>query len=459
MGLDLAELLRVAIVAILVAVAVLLVMVHFELGPKGGLTRHRRWLLTAALGSGVIAFGLKIALIVVISRYPEIAIGPSHQPPQVGPAHKPQPVVANYQWQALPRQESFRPLLGAGNYVWEALPESAPEPADNPAVPARVALGERLFFDPRLSRDGTLSCASCHDVKHGAGIDGRAVAEGINGQLGGRNTPTVWNAAFQGRLFWDGRAATLEEQALGPIFNPLEMGMDDAESLLARLRDDETYPRQFAAAFGSAEAITLENLAAAIAAYERTLITPDTPYDRFVRGDLEALTPRQQRGMVLFAAVGCVQCHRGANFSVAAEEGGRAALRLFPAIPTPFETRYTLTADSGAAPEGSERGVWRVPSLRNVALTAPYFHNGSVTELREAVRIMAAVQLGYSGRYLRWSDQERRWREVGMPALADDDIDAIVAFLQALSSDTLVAQQAMVNFAADGEVSYAVAFQ
>lgn len=200
--------------------------------------------------------------------------------------------------------------------------------------------------------------------------------------------------------------------------------------------------------------ITIDRITAVIAAYERTLITPDAPYDRFVRGELDALTPTQLRGMAPFQSVGCVLCHSGPNFSAASVFEPQAPLRIFPAFPTPYETRYGLTGDSGAAPPGSPRGSWRVPSLRNVALTDPWFHNGSVTELEEAVRLMANVQLGRTGHLLIWSAGDRVLREVDRPELGEREIGDLVAFLHALSSDRLAERTEGAGKTPPGAVSY-----
>lgn len=296
-------------------------------------------------------------------------------------------------------------------------------------------LGEKLFSDKNLSRDRTLSCASCHDVNGRAGTDGRSTSLGIDGQTGKRNAPTVWNAAFQAVLFWDGRAPSLEEQARGPLINPIEMGMPSLQAVEQRVQSNADYSAQFDKAFGVNTTITIERIVEAIAAYERTLITPDTPYDRFVRGDRDALTAAQLRGMALFQSAGCINCHFGPNFSAASVFDRRMPLRIFPVNPTPYEERYNLVKDKGISANG--RGVWRVPSLRNVALTGPWFHNGSVKKLDEAVRVMASAQLGRSGHFLTWSDRDKVLTEINRPALSDLQVQDIVAFLQALSSDRL----------------------
>jgi cytochrome c peroxidase len=254
-----------------------------------------------------------------------------------------------------------------------------------------------LFFDPRLSEHGTLSCNSCHNVMAG-GDDNRPNSIGMHDARGGRGAPTVWNAAYQSVQFWDGRADSLEAQAKGPITNPIEMGMGSADVALERLRRVPDYLPLFAAAFpGSADPLTMDNVAKAIAAYERTLVTPDTPYDRYVKGDKSALTEQQVRGMRTFAELGCTACHSGANFSGPALLPGQAFLVRFPTFAgSSYDRQYDLLADTGRhALTGREtdKHLWRVPTLRNVALTAPYLHNGQVATLDEAVRVMAKTQL------------------------------------------------------------------
>jgi cytochrome c peroxidase len=216
------------------------------------------------------------------------------------------------------------------------------------------------------------------------------------------------------------------------------MGMPSPAVVDEWVRARPHYRSAFAQAFGADKAITFERIAQAIAAYERTLITTDAPYDRFVRGDLTALRPDQLRGMALFQSVGCINCHFGPNFSAASLFDTRAPRRSFPANPTQYEQRYDLVRDTGAAAAGTGRGVWRVPSLRNVALTGPWLHNGEVKELKEVVRIMASAQLGRSGHYLLWSDQDRVLRVVDRQVLSEAEINDIVTFLHALSSESLV---------------------
>lgn len=428
------------LVAVTAAALMLLAMVHFELAPAARLFAKRRWLLATALGSGILAFAFKLAIIATVAHYPHLLISSLADNTDTGSVSTtPLPMVFSYRFVPLETgQAAGISRLPTTDYTWQALPEQPPEPVGNRGNPAKVALGEQLFFDKNLSRDGTLACASCHDLLGKAGADGRATSLGIDGQHGRRNAPTVWNAAFQAALFWDGRADSLEAQAKGPLLNPLEMGMPTFAAVEERVNARAAYRQAFDAAFGAGTPITIERIAEALAAYERTLITPDTPYDRFVRGERDALTPAQLRGMALFQSLGCITCHFGPNFSAASVFDRRMPLRPFPLNPTPYEARYELLADRGAS--SNERGVWRVPSLRNVALTGPWFHNGSVTRLEEAVRIMASVQLGYSGNYLVWSSGEGRLREIDRPVLSEQQVSDIVAFLKALSSERLARQ-------------------
>lgn len=443
MNYGLFDLLVVGLFAMMIAVVVILAMVHFELGPAARLAGYKRWLLATALGTGVLAFALKLLIMLIITTFPQYMIASLRDADDPSLRHASTQFITTpprYEWTPITPSQAGMLRTTASQpapYVWQTLPEQALAPTDNPTTSQKVALGEQLFFDPALSRDGTVSCASCHDVRDKAGADGRSTSRGIDGQHGARNAPTVWNAAFQAVLFWDGRALSLEEQAKGPMLNPLEMGMPSPDVVEERVRAQPHYRSAFAQAFGADKAITFERIAQAIAAYERTLITIDTPYDRFVRGDLSALRPDQLRGMALFQSVGCINCHFGPNFSAASLFDSRAPRRSFPANPTQYEQRYDLVRDTGAAAAGTGRGVWRVPSLRNVALTGPWLHNGEVTELKEVVRIMASAQLGRSGHYLLWSDQDRVLRVVDRQVLSEAEINDIVAFLHALSSESL----------------------
>lgn len=453
---DLAFLL-VGITAVAFSATVIVMLVRSELaqaagvGNSGGSSTGKsgggRLFLAVALGMGVIAFSFKLTVFTLMTTMPQRTIVPIMVERHFG------------QWGPEGRAGISILPVRVQPYQWQALPDIAPAPADNPTTPAKVALGQRLFHDPNLSLTRDVACASCHDVASGAGIDGQPTSTGIRGQLGGRNAPTVWNAAFQAVLFWDGRAASLEEQAKGPPLNPIEMGMPSGEAVAQRVREHADYREAFDHAFGAGSAITFERIAQAIAAYERTLISNDTPYDRFVRGDTAALSPAQLRGMALFQSLGCVACHAGANFSGAAFNNldlgdpvdgvmpNNGRLRMFPANDSTYVQRYRLADDKGAAGPGSARGIWRIPSLRNVAITGPYLHNGSVDNLDEVVRIMATSQLGaqvggavHSGRKVFWSPDERSVSQVGRPELSEEDVRDIVAFLNALTSDRLASK-------------------
>lgn len=218
--------------------------------------------------------------------------------------------------------------------------------------------------------------------------------------------------------------------------------MHTLEEVAARVAENPDYR----GGFGPGP-LDMDRVAAAIAAYERTLVAADSPYDRFVSGDADALTPAQRRGMALFESVGCVACHYGPNFSAASRFDTRAPYRLFPAFANDYTARYRLDRDPGKLPAGQNRGLWRVPSLRNVALTAPYFHNGSVKELEQAVRIMASGQLGYrivdtrseSPAATLWSAADGNLHQIPRRELDEAQVKDIAAFLRALSSDRLVA--------------------
>jgi cytochrome c peroxidase len=304
-------------------------------------------------------------------------------------------------------------LASSVSVAWalEALPTEAPAPADNPTTEAKVELGKMLYHDPRLSSTGTVACASCHNTMQG-GEDNRPNSMGVNGQTGGRSAPTVWNAAFNKVQFWDGRAASLEDQAAGPVTNPIEMGMKSWDDVVARLKSIDGYQQVFEAAFPGGE-ISKDTATKAIAAYERTLITPNSPYDKYAGGDTSALTEQQVRGMNKAVELGCTGCHSGPAFN------GGGMFQKFPVHENGyFEAQYHFMKDKGVAQvsnNSADEHLFKVPTLRNVALTAPYFHNGSVKSLDQAVKLMAKLQL----------DKD----------LAKADIDDIVAFLNALTGE------------------------
>lgn len=258
----------------------------------------------------------------------------------------------------------------------------------------KVALGRRLFNDARLSHDDTISCASCH-VLAKAGVDARPLATGIAGRANTVNTPTVLNSVFNFRQFWDGRAASLEAQVEGPIHNPVEMASNWREAI-AKLERDSDYPREFAAIWPDAGAspVTAAHIQSAIAEFERGLITPDSPFDRYLRGDTGALSASARRGWELFRNLGCIACHQGVNV------GGNMYANLgvmgdfFADRGKPLRKsdlgRYNVTGRE------EDRHMFKVPSLRNVERTAPYFHDGSIATLDKAVDTMARYQLGVS---------------------------------------------------------------
>ena len=215
---------------------------------------------------------------------------------------------------------------------WQPLPDKAPEPPDNPTTAAKVELGKMLYFDPRLSSTGTVSCFSCHNVMEG-GDDHMTTSAGVHGLKGGRNAPTVWNAAFHSVQFWDGRAPSLEEQSKGPPVNPIEMGMRDLDAVIDRIRHIPGYRPYFEQAFGPGDVVTMDNAAKAIAAYERTLITPGSAYDRYAKGDKTALTPQQVRGMETFAERGLHQLSPGARVQRSVAAGRHRVLHEVPDLP------------------------------------------------------------------------------------------------------------------------------
>jgi len=283
----------------------------------------------------------------------------------------------------------------------EPIPSVPPIPADNTMTPLKIELGKMLFFDPRLSSSGVISCATCHNPSF-AFTDRVSRALGHKHQVGPRNTPTVLNSAFLKNQFWDGRAATLEAQALGPIQASVEMNAK-LENVVERLKAIPRYRNLFREVFGAApQPVTPTNIAKAMAAFERTLITPNSPFDRFLAGDVGAISERAKRGWKLFQGKGCIACHNGPIFTNSS----------FQRIQVPGSTdlgRYTVTKKE------EDKYKFRVQTLRNVALTYPYFNNGSVWKLRDAVKIMSRKMLG---------------SETG-----DKDADDIVEFLKTLTGE------------------------
>ncbi len=293
--------------------------------------------------------------------------------------------------------------------LFKPIPTQPPALPDNPASPAKVLLGKMLYFDPRLSESHVITCNSCHMVGMG-GVDLQETSLGHRWQHGGRNAPTVYNAVFNVAQFWDGRAKDLEQQAGGPLVNPVEMDTT-AEHAVEQLKGVPGYAPAFAKAFpGSADALTFENIRRAIAVFEATLITPNAPFDRYLRGDEKALDATQTQGLALFIGKGCAACHSGINvgggmyapFGVVERPGADI-------LPPGDKGRFAVTKTV------SDEYVFRVPPLRNVALTPPYFHSGKVWDLRQAVAIMGNSQLGAK--------------------LTETEVDRITAFLGTLTGD------------------------
>ncbi len=286
-------------------------------------------------------------------------------------------------------------------------------PASNPYSPAKVELGRYLYFEKRLSADETLSCASCHDPQY-AFTDGAAVSTGIRKQKGNRSAPTIINRAYTLAQFWDGRAATLEDQAKGPMANPIEMG-NTHEALVGRLQQIPGYRPMFAKAFGSDE-ITIDRVAMAIACFERTLLSGNAPYDRYKLGNKQALTPAQVRGMsVFFDKAKCDKCHEGANFTLNAY----ANIGVGSDKPDPDVGRFAVTKDP------RDWGVFKTPTLREIAHTAPYMHDGSLKTLEEVVEY-----------YNKGGIKNRNLDENIKPLhLTDQEKSDLVAFLQSLSGE------------------------
>jgi len=297
-------------------------------------------------------------------------------------------------------------LRDIANALFEPIPSAVTEAFGRPVTPERVALGHKLFFEPRLSSSHIITCHTCHSVATG-GADNVSVAIGHGWQKGPRNSPTVLNSVFNTAQFWDGRASDLAEQAKGPVQASVEMNNTPAR-VEETLRSIPQYVAEFGAAFpDDAQPVTFDNMARAIEAFETTLVTPDSRFDRFLAGK-DSLDERERRGLSLFIDKGCIACHSGVNlggqayypFGVVARPGAEI-------LPPGDKGRFAVTNTA------SDEYVFRAAPLRNVALTAPYFHSGEVWDLSEAVAIMGSSQLGHT--------------------LDADEVQAIVAFLHTLT--------------------------
>ncbi|MBL8215226.1 MAG: cytochrome-c peroxidase [Bryobacterales bacterium] len=288
---------------------------------------------------------------------------------------------------------------------FQPLPAAMENPA-NPLTDDRIRLGRMLYFDPRLSLSKAVSCNSCHPLDR-YGMDGTAVSTGHKQQKGGRNAPTVYNAAGHASQFWDGRAKDVEEQAKGPILNPIEMAMPSEAAVLEVLRGIPGYVEAFRKAFpGEAEPLTYDNVGKAIGAFERKLVTP-ARWDRYLAGEKDALTPAEKKGFDRFYAVGCVDCHQGAY------AGGGEAYKILG-----IEKTYEPNKDMGrfnVTKVGTDRYAFKVPSLRNIEKTGPYLHDGTIATLEECVRLMGTYQLG--------------------KRLSDGEVTSIVTWLKSLTGE------------------------
>lgn len=283
---------------------------------------------------------------------------------------------------------------------FEPLPALPPIPSDNSLTDEKIELGKMLFFEPRISASGVISCATCHNPALGW-TDRIPLSTGHEGQVGRRNTPTVLNSGFFEAQFWDGREPDLEGQALGPIEDEIEMAMD-LEHAVERLGAFDEYQAAFEAAYPDAdEPISQDGIAQALASFQRTLNTPNSPFDRYLRGDDDAMSEAQKRGMASFVDNGCVACHNGPALT----DSSFHRFEL-PEAATD-KGRYEVTGDE------SDKYAFKTPTLRNVAVTYPYFHNGSVEELTEAIQLMAREMLGTE--------------------LDDDEADDLKQFMHALT--------------------------
>ena len=300
-------------------------------------------------------------------------------------------------------------LMVSAQAQFKPIPTTPPTLPGNEATPPKVELGKMLYFDPRISASHAISCNSCHNVGM-AGVDSEETSIGHKWQRGGRNAPTVLNAVFNTAQFWDGRAKDLEEQAGGPMVNPIEMA-SPKEHVAEQLMAIPGYVAAFKAAFpADPKPVTLANAQKAIAVFEATLITPNAPFDRYLRGDAAALSQAQKEGLQLFMNKGCAACHSGINvgggmyapFGVVEKPGADL-------LPPQDKGRFAVTKTA------SDEYVFRAPTLRNIALTAPYFHTGRAWDLRQAVGVMSSSQLGAE--------------------LTAGEIDRITAFLESLTGE------------------------
>lgn len=301
-------------------------------------------------------------------------------------------------------------LQKTASSMFGVLPASA-ESKSNPLTKEKVALGKKLFLDKRLSKDNTQSCNTCHNLKT-YGVDNLSTSPGNNGGFGTRNSPTVFNAALHVAQFWDGREPDVEAQAGGPILNPVEMAMPSEKVVVKRLSKIDEYNKLFAKVFpNEKEPINFKNIQKAIGAFERTLITPSR-FDDFIKGDLSALTTEEKEGLQLFIDKGCVACHSGNTV------GGKI-FQKFGIYDDYWKYTKSKKIDNGkfdVTKNENDKYIFKSPSLRNIEKTYPYFHDGSVKDLKEAVSIMAKIQLNKD--------------------LSEKELNALVVFLNSLTAKT-----------------------
>ena len=299
-------------------------------------------------------------------------------------------------------------LLKRAQGIFKPLPSAEEMQKLRPFTEEQVKLGHQLWYEPRLSKGNTVSCNSCHNLAS-AGVDNMPTSQGHKGQFGGRNSPTALNAALLGMQFWDGRAADVEEQAGGPLVNPVEMANDSQEAAAAKIAKIPEYQELFKTAFPEDGAVSFKNITTALGAFERTLLTP-TRWDEYLKGNVSALSEQERKGVRAFMDNGCIACHSGVNL-------GGNSFQKFGLVKGPYwKFIEDPKRDKGRADvtkKTEDEFFFRVPGLRNVAKTYPYFHNGSVWELDKAVNIMGMAQLGKE--------------------LSKEDTDNIVAFLNTLS--------------------------
>ncbi|MDN3691656.1 cytochrome-c peroxidase [Chryseobacterium tructae] len=310
----------------------------------------------------------------------------------------------------IPLIPMFTELQNKAKAIFGALPGFVDNKI-SPISDEKVLLGKALYFDPILSKNGTQSCNTCHNLNT-YGVDNKAFSPGdAKGSVGVRNSPSTLNAALHTAQFWDGRAKSLEEQAGKPILNPIEMGIPDENFVIERLKKSEKYQKMFGIAFPKDKSpINWENLTTAIGAFERKLITPSR-FDKYIEGDNNALTDKEKHGLQDFIDVGCITCHTGPAL-------GGNSFQKFGVYKEYWKETKSTKIDEGKSvisKNEAEKYMFKVPSLRNVTKTSPYFHDGSVTDLKEVIRIMGKIQL----------DKE----------LTSEQVDNIYAFFESLKGE------------------------